>query len=231
MATTAQPTSSAAAAEPSAAAPPSSMASAAPASSAAADAPPSSMASSAAESVASSAATGNAPEKYDLKLPANVKNVDPALMQRIEATARSRGLSNEDGQHLLDAVVTEMQAADAARIAAWEPGKGTEWNKRDAEWRAQALADAEIGGSEDKLKTSLELAQKVMRKFGGEEATKFLEDTGLGSHPATIRLLSAIGRAMSESSLILGTPSLAEKPATIAERMYGKDGTGKPKTE
>ncbi len=38
--------------------------------------------------------------------------------QRIETIARSRGLSNEAGQQLLDTVITEMQAQDTARTAA-----------------------------------------------------------------------------------------------------------------
>lgn len=178
-------------------------------------------------SVASTASTAQgAPDKYEFKMPANVKD-DPALKQRIETIARSRGLSNEAGQQLLDTVITEMQAQDTARTAAWEPQTGEAWKQRDTEWRTSALADTEIGGSQEKLAASVELAKKAVAKFGGDDVTAFLETTGLGSHPAAIKLLARIGKAMSESTLIVGSPGAGPEKKSAAERMYGPTGTGK----
>ena len=203
--------------------------------------PPSSMAStmldssaapsSAAAAPASSAAVAaGAPDAYDLKVSADAKGIDAAIVERTAAIARAQGLGNEAAQSLLDSVVAEVTAQQAAQVEAWKPG-GAEWVKRDAAWRADALADAAIGGTPEKLAQSVELAQKVMAKFGGDDVVAFLKETGLGSHPAALKLLAGIGRAMSESSLVLpaGGPSVG--PLSTAEKLYGKDGTGKPKPE
>ncbi len=215
--------SSAASAAPasSAAAPASSAASSAPASSAA------SQQSVASSTVSASSAASKAPDKYELKLPANVKNVDASVITRTEAIARSQGLDNAAAQGLLDAVVAEVVAQDTAKTEAWTPGTGAAWKARDAEWRAAALADPLVGGTPEKLATSIELAKKVTAKFGGEDVNKFLIDTGLGSHPVAIKLFAQIGRAMSESSLISGNTGIGGEKKSPAKALYGEDGTGK----
>jgi hypothetical protein len=169
------------------------------------------------------------PEKYEVKLPDGVK-VDPAIVERTAARARELGLSNEAGQTLLNSVaeevITQRTAEDAARLADWSPG-GASWKARDAEWRLQALADPEIGGSPAKLANSVELAQKVRRELGGKEFDQFLKDTGLGSHPAALKFLAKIGRGMSESTLVPASGSGATEAKTTAQKLYGDDGTGK----
>lgn len=194
-------------------------------------------ASSAAQSVAGTPAPETAPSSaagtpttYDLKLPDDVKGIDAAIVERTAAIARAQGLGNEAAQTLLNGQVAEVAAQQAALVEAWKPG-GSQWTARDTEWRQAALADAEIGGSPEKLAKSVELAQQVMAKFGGAETVQFLKETGLGSHPAALKLLAKIGAAMSESTLVLGTSANATAPKTTAERMYGPDGTGKPKPE
>lgn len=177
------------------------------------------------------ASKAGVPEKYDLKLAADAK-VDQAIVSRTESAARAQGLNNEQGQRLLDAVVAEVAAQDAARVDAWKPG-GTEWMKRDEEWSKQALADPELGnGDKAKLDNAIELAQKVRTALGGKDFDEFLKTTGLGSHPAALKFLAKIGRSMSESSLIPGRPvGSSASGKSAAERMYGPEGTGKPKPE
>lgn len=174
---------------------------------------------------AAAAAAPVVPEKYDLKLPAET-TLDPAIVERTAATARTLGLSNEAGQKLLDSVVAEFDAHQAAIVSAWEPMKGKAWIDRDAAWRAQALADAEIGGTPEKLEVSANLAQTVVAKFFGEKTTEFLRASGLGSHPEFVRGLARIGRGMSEGSLVLGHAGAAPKPKDAATVLYGEDGMG-----
>ncbi|HEX7828643.1 MAG TPA: hypothetical protein VF787_03270 [Thermoanaerobaculia bacterium] len=186
-------------------------------------------ASSSAAVSASSAATSKAPDKYEFKLPAGEK-VDPAVVERTTAIARELGLSNDAGQKLLDATLAEIKTVNAAQVEANKPG-GTRWSETQAQWKADALKDAEIGGTEEKLANSVELAQKVLAQFGGPATAKFLNESGLGSHPEAIRLLSKIGAAMSESTLILAPSS--QKPGKLPPKtaMYGEDGTGAAKKE
>lgn len=187
-------------------------------------------ASSAAVTPSSAASAAGAPEQYDIKVPATAKGIDAAIVERTAAIARAQGLGNDAAQKLLDGVVAEVAAQNAAQVEAWKPG-GSQWAARDTEWRTAALADAEIGGSAEKLAKSVELAQKVMAKFGGEDVVAFLKETGLGSHPAALKLLAKIGAAMSESSLVVGAPAGSSGAKTTAEKLYGPDGTGKPKSE
>ena len=165
------------------------------------------------------------PETYDLKLPAESK-LDAAIVERTATTARALGLSNEAGQKLLDSVVAEFAAKDAALVSAWEPMKGEAWKQRDSAWKATALADAEIGGSPEKLETSATLAKQVVEKFFDPKITEFLRVSGLGSHPEYIRGLARIGRGMSEGSLVLGSSGTTPKPKDAATVLYGEDGMG-----
>lgn len=167
-----------------------------------------------------------APEKYDLKLPEQSANLDAKLVERTGAIARDLGLSQDAAQKMLDAVVKEVGSHHQAALEAYKPG-GKEWTKQVDGWEAVALADTEIGGTADALKTSGELGKRVLATFGSESLYKFLHETGFGSHPDVIRFLRRVGKAMDEGSLVTagaqdeGAPSLADK-------LYGKK---KPDTQ
>ncbi len=177
------------------------------------------------DDAAAAAAAVVVPEKYDLKLPAD-SAIDPAIIERTAATARELGLSNEAGQKLLDTVVAEFTASQAALVSQWEPKKGPAWIERNEAWKAQALADKEIGGTPEKLEESTRLANTVVEKFFDKKILEFLTVSGLASHPEYVRGLARIGRGMSEGSLVLGSQGTAAKPKTAAEILYGEDGMG-----
>src|SRR5678815_4991133 len=177
-----------------------------------------------------------APESGAPVLPAEFKLVLPkdsplpaATVERTAAIARELGLSNAAAQTVLESVNAEAAALVKAQNDAWEPGKGAEWLRRDTEWKAEALKDAEIGGSPDKLKVATEKAQQVLGKFFPPTITEFLQASGLGSHPDVIKGLAKIGRGMSEGTLILGAPADTSGPKTLAQRMYPNGGEGPPK--
>lgn len=204
-----------------------------PSSSAAASALPSSAASAPIASTSQASAAFSqpaAPDKYDFKLPAG-KTIDPTIVQRTEARARDRGLSNEAGQALLDGVLAELEAQDRANTTAWEPKKGAKWVEWNQGLQKQALADAEIGGSPEKLANHRELAQHALRlAFPTVEerkaAEEFLDQTGLSNHPMAIRLLSRFGKMSAERPLVTGQPGTGSGPKPMAQRMYPGDGTG-----
>jgi len=171
------------------------------------------------------------PEKYTLTPPAGV-TVDPALIERTAATARTLGLSQEAGQQLFTNILNETTAREAAFVEAWQPGTGSEWKKQDTARRAQALADPEVGGTPEKLATSIELGNKFLKFLKADDIKQLLQDTGLGSDVRVIRVLARAGKAMSESSLVLsGTNDGGGETKSLAERLYGKDGTGKKPKE
>lgn len=175
------------------------------------------------------------PDTYDLKLPQGA-TVDPSLVERTAAIARTLGLTNEKGQQLLDGTLTELATATAkasesaveaykAKLAEDNANGGAEWTRRDTAWRAQMLADPMVAGDDAKLAVLKTQGQAVIARFGGEDVTNFLEATGLGSHPAVVRLLGKIGAAMGESSFVSGSREIG-KTSTREERMYGPDGRG-----
>ena len=170
------------------------------------------------------------PEKYDLKLPTD-STLDPAIIERTATTARALGLDNAAGQKLLDSVASEFAARDTALLNQWEPMKGKAWIDRDTSWKAEALADKEIGGTPEALATSATLAKQVVEKFFDPKITDFLRASGLGSHPEYIRGLARIGRGMSEGSLTLGASGAAGGVKKSAEAtLYGDDGMGPKRT-
>lgn len=142
------------------------------------------------------------PEKYDLKLADGV-TLDTAIIDKTAETARALGLSQAHAQQTLDFVAKTVADERAAAIAAHQPG-GSEYAKQQETWRAAALADPEIGGSEEKLSANVEQAKKVLVTFFPPAVSEFLHNTGMGSNPHLIRGLAALGRAMSEGRFIVG---------------------------
>lgn len=166
------------------------------------------------------------PEKYELKLP-DGSTFQPDFVTRTADTARALGLSNEAGQKLLDAQIAEVSkattvavdAAKAEQLEAMQPG-GAIWTEHQTQWQTKALADAEIGGSPEKLQANVDLALKVVNKFATADTKKFFQDTGLGSHPELVRIFARIGKQMSEASLVM--PGASGSLATTEEQRLAK---------
>lgn len=164
--------------------------------------------------------TGEAPPPvvYDLKLPEG-STLDAALLERTAAIARERGLSPEHAQAAVDLVASELTTRESELLAAHAPG-GAAWVQQHEAWKAEALADTEIGGTPEKLDASVALAKQALQKFADPEALEFLEQTGLGSNPATLKLFTRIGRAMSEGSFV--KPAGSGAPLSVADALYGE---------
>lgn len=174
------------------------------------------------------AAKPKAPEKYEnLKLPDKV-NVDPQLIERTAATARALGLPQEAAQKALDFIASEAARERDAALAAYSPPSeqnpegGAKWKEQDTAWKQAALVDKDLGnGKPEQLQQSVDLAKKVLAKFGDEESIRFI-DSALGSSPAVLRVLVRVGRAMGEKDLVRpeGDGKTADK--SLAEIFYPK---------
>ncbi len=141
-----------------------------------------------------------------MKLPEG-STLDAPALERTAAIARELGLSDSAAaQKVVDFLHQEASSQREAFLAAHQPG-GAEWVKQEAAYREAALADAEIGGTPEKLATSTELAKRAFAKFADPEAAGFFETSGLGSHPQVLRMLTRIGKAMGEGALVTGAPS------------------------
>lgn len=124
------------------------------------------------------------PERYDLKLPEDSVLDAPAL-ERIASLAKERGLSQEEAEAAV--IDTNKRVAEV-------------YDQQTKQWLDEVKADKEIGG--EALNKNVELAKRVVDRFGSESLKKDLNRTGLGNHPELVRFLSKIGNQMSEDVLV-----------------------------
>ncbi len=159
-------------------------------------------AAAAAAKAAEEAAKPKPPDKYELKLP-DGSLIDAGYLQRIEAEAKNRGLSQEDAQSL---VTSESTAAEGRRNA-----------QADA-WEADTRADPEIGG--ESFNETAELGKRFVEKFASPVLIAELDRWGLGSHPEFVRMCAKAGKAMTEDTLVNGVNINVKKQLSAAQKMY-----------
>jgi hypothetical protein len=159
-----------------------------------------------------------------LKLPADSK-LEPAVLERIAANASAQGLSNEAAQSQVDLLHQEVASHLDAALKAHQPG-GAEWTKTVEGWRAETMNDASLGKTVDERKAAIQKGVDVIRKYGeidpaGKQAfVSFLDDSGLGDHPAAVRFFAHLGKMMGETPPVRGEPA-GSGPKTTAELFYG----------
>ena len=153
-------------------------------------------------------------EKYDIKLPEK-STLHADILERTAATARELGLSdNAAAQRVLDFVGTEVATHVAAMTESVQPG-GEAWTKNVEAWEAAALADKEIGGTQDALKATATKAQRVLKTYFPPSVAQMLHNTGYGSHPDVLRALVKIAKAVGEDTLVqLEAPKTPQKKST-----------------
>jgi hypothetical protein len=171
--------------------------------------------------------------KYELKLPEGSK-LDAAFVERTAAIARELGLDKAGAEKLLAQRVQDADSLTKQReqlAEAIKPG-GEIWEKRDKDWRAEALKDPDLGaGDQAKLDVSIEKVQIALARFGDDGLRADLKESGYGSKPSVLRLLARIGRAMDEGAQIAGSKGGGDRKKTDAEimypSMYNDDGSAK----
>ena len=86
-------------------------------------------------------------------------------------------------------------------------------------WKKQIAEDKELGGAD--LKKNVEMAHRVLEKFGSKELMEKLDATGLGTYPELIRMMKKIGDNMTEDGFIKGSPPGGEKKSA-AKILYNQ---------
>jgi len=115
-------------------------------------------------------------------------NADPAAVDWFKNKAFELGLSNEQASNLAGSF-TELQQ---------DQFKAMETQR--AEFKEQSIENLkkEYGSRMD---SKLNSARKAMKQFAGEEFVNYLNETGLGDHPALIKAFVNIGDNMLEDTL------------------------------
>lgn len=127
-----------------------------------------------------------APEKYDFTLPEGMQVNEP-LLEKATTLFKELNVPQDEAQKFVDF----FAQAEKARAEEYQ-GMITGWTD---------TAKEELGDEYDNCVT---LANKVIDKFGSDGAREIFDFTGTGAHGEIIKLLSNIGKAMSEDSLVPG---------------------------
>lgn len=187
--------------------------------------------------------TEKAPEVKEGEKPAEVKAEEPAslptyepfkLPENVEFDATKMGeftntlaafenttkASHEEvqklGQQLVDRHIEELNR--------YTQSLTNMWNKQKNDWKDSFLKDPEFLNRTDTVVNS---AIDAISVYGGDakqqaEFRDLMEKTGVGNHPAMIRMLSNVMLAKAEPKP-LAAPQIATAPkGSKIERMYGK---------
>lgn len=147
------------------------------------------------------------PEKYDFKLPQGV-SLHPELQAKFETLAKEVKLTNEQAQKFVEIDLARRNAERDASVA-----------ERKA-WIEQGKSDKEFGGA--KYEETLGLAQAGLSKFADAHAVGLVEATGLGDHPAFLRMFSKIAKAFGEDKTAGVTSTTGAPERSFADQFYEK---------
>lgn len=153
------------------------------------------------------------PETYDLKLPKD-SPLKPDAIERKAADAKARGLTNEQAQKELETESAQIASdREAQRSAVTEA-----WKKQNEDWTVELKNDPAVGG--EKFPQNIELAKRVVTKFGDPTFMKELDETGFGNHPGLVRMLVKLGQGMSEDQLVIPGAAVPDTKRSAAEVLF-----------
>jgi hypothetical protein len=158
------------------------------------------------------------PEKYTFEPPEGLE-LDEGTKGKIDAfaeTAREMGLSQAQYQSLIEYDINRAQQLNEAAVESW--------NGRVEDWRKSAKADKEIGG--EKFTENLKVAENAIKQFGDPDLRALLKSPSaenpnglaIGNHPAVLRFLNRVGRAIADPKLLQG--DAAPQTEGTLQRMY-----------
>ena len=139
---------------------------------------------------------------------------------QFETSTKDHAEVQKLGQSLIDlhhsALSKILESAEKTRLENLE--------KQKNDWKEAFIADPEIGGN--KQNTTVSAALEFIRTHGGtkeqqKEFQSMLDSSGLGNHPAMIRMLANASRGLQE-----GKPLPATRPAmTVTSKVVKRYGT------
>ena len=158
------------------------------------------------------------PEAYEIALPKE-SPVSPDALTKVTELAKSLSLTDSKAvQGLVDLIHAEAVAVMEAQQVALKKG-GELWTQHVQRLESEALADADIGGTPERLQASVQKAKAALSQFAPDGFAEFLEESALGSDPRFIKFLVKVQKAMGEDTLIQGEPA-KPKPKSLAQAIY-----------
>lgn len=126
------------------------------------------------------------------------------------------------GQKLVDRHLAEVQSATQRLSELYENA----WKKQTSDWYESFKADPEIGGNREQ--TTVNAALEFVRTHGGNDAQqaefrKLMETTGVGNHPAVIRLMANAMNAYREGKPLPAVKPVAQPTSKVSKRYGGNN--------
>ncbi len=147
--------------------------------------------------------------------------LDKELVDALTPMAREMGWGNDQAskvaQFYNDTVMPKLESAFQAQLAEGVQAQRTEWAN---EAKASISTDPVYDGK--KLEDVLPVSAKAIDALGGTDFRTFLDETGLGNHPALLKVMYQVGKAMTEDGFDLSNTSAAPRPLTREEKYYPK---------
>lgn len=154
---------------------------------------------------------------------------EPAAPEPVEYNFE--GVTSENGE-ITEADIASIKSLseelnltnDQARDLLAKSGKYINDNlkaKKDSmvvNWINEIKADPSLGGAN--FKATQSNLRRAIKRYGGDGALQILNDTGLGAHPAIVRMLNAIGRDLGEEQKFVNSKSQAPKPKNPYRSLY-----------
>lgn len=151
------------------------------------------------------------PESYDLKLPENSPLKAQAL-EEIAHVAKEHKLTQRQAEALVE--------RESKALASFHQAQLDDLAVKSQGWVQDVKTDKEIGG-EGFIK-NVELASRVVKRFGTESFQKMINSSGAGNHPEIVRIFARIGQAMSEDQLVIPGSQSGSGERTMEDIFYGE---------
>lgn len=145
-------------------------------------------------------------------------------MAEVTPVFKELGLTQEQGQKLMDLYAKNGLKTAEANMAAWQ--------KTRADWRTELKTDPEIGKLTDRtgnFSASSPLVQTINDALNGLQNPKLVTDfkaamdlTGAGDNPAFVKVLHALAKQVTEGTThVTGGPTNANRrPASAGAALF-----------
>ncbi|MFA7278758.1 MAG: hypothetical protein WC100_01575 [Sterolibacterium sp.] len=166
------------------------------------------------------------PTYEDFTLPEGVSVEEGALNDFVQEIAEFEVLSKADhaevqafAQKLIDRHVIQMKTALERQAEALQQAEV----RKKTEWLEKVKADPVLGGN--RFNTTTNAALEFIRTHGGDETQQaefrtLMNETGIGNHPALIRMMANAMNAFREGGPLPAQKPVVESQSKVAKR-YG----------
>lgn len=143
------------------------------------------------------------------------------LLAEIETAKGDHSKMQEAGQKLIDKHVAEVKSA----LQKQQDYIMQAVEKQKNDWLAAFENDAEIG--KNQKETTVEYARQFITNYAGndvqqQEFRELMRSSGIGNHPAMIRLLATAMKSMTKEGSPVPAQNLNTAPKSKVEKRYGK---------